>query len=151
MVGHHIWTLIHHQNSMFDIFLHVVQRSVYRQFIRVGGFLNNVPESTKGSIVSLIFTWIFSSTLPWVISSWLADPRLSFRIDMGKSSSFFTWSTLLGTEFSFSMLECSSLSGRYISKRNHWFWYLIFVPFGTTLNVKFLVHCQINRCLMLYW
>ena len=43
-------------------------------------------------------------------------PSLSFRIDMAKSSSFLTWSTLSVTAFSFNMLECSSLSGRYSSK-----------------------------------
>ena len=51
-----------------------------------------------------------------LISSFLSDPRLSFRTDIAKSSNFLTCSTLSGTGFSLNMLECSSFSERYSSK-----------------------------------
>ena len=78
---------------------------------------STMPQSQqRGPIMSLIFTWIFSKTLSWLISSLLADPRLSFSMDMAKSSSFLTWSALSSTGFFFNMLESTSLYGRHSSK-----------------------------------
>ena len=111
-IGNHIWTLTHHENLLLNKFLLDVQRSVYRLFIGVYGFLKNVQELTKG--FHNVFIWIFSRTLPWLISSFLADSRLSFSTDMAKSS-FLIWWTSSGTWFSFNILECSSMSGRYSS------------------------------------
>ena len=42
---------------LFNKFLHVVQRSVCRLFVIVGGFLDNVPKFTKGSHVSYFYLY----------------------------------------------------------------------------------------------
>ena len=55
-------------------------------------------------------------TLSSLISSFLADPRLSFSIDMAKSSSFLTCSTLSGTGLFFQYVGASLLVWRYGSK-----------------------------------
>ena len=93
-------------------------------------FLTMSQSRERWPITSIMFNWILSKTVSLLISSFLSDPCLSFRIDMAKSSNFLTCSTLSGTGFSFNMLECSSFSERYSSKcykRSFWSCYLIFV------------------------
>ena len=160
MVGHFIWTLTHHQDSLFDKFLHVIQQSAYRLFIRVGGFLNNVAESTKWSYNVSYCYYDLLKVLVLINQSIFGRPTLSSSIDMAKSSSFLTWSALSVTGFSFNTLECSSLSRRYGSK-------CLFVKESIDFDILYLyhpssaqvslsifwslVHCQMNHCLMLYW
>ena len=114
MVGHRIWTLTHNYNGLFNKFLHVVQRSIYRPLEMVA-FSTMSQSGQRGPIMPLVYTWILFKTLYWLIRSLLAEPHLSFSINMEKLSSFLTWSTLSGIEFSPNMLKCSSLSGRYSS------------------------------------